>query len=252
MLNIVVCDDEPVIIDIVTDEINDVMRRIGVEHRLYGYRSADEMIGELQSAGTEPDIIFLDIRMPVFDGKQAAVILSQLYPRCRIVFLTAYEEEIYDAFDYDVSSFLSKYQMKEKLPSILVRLVRRITGSCGREITLNVLFSEKTGERLITVNENDILYFERARQKNCVYLRTKGKYPLDMPWNEIITRFDEPPFASPNGGSLVNINRISLMDMNAVYIDGIDTGLEISRDFREEFLKRYIDLVTEQETAGQI
>ncbi|GAA3102679.1 response regulator [Streptosporangium carneum] len=43
----------------------------------------------------EPDVILMDVRMPVVDGVEAVTILRGRMPRCRIVMLTTFDDEEY-------------------------------------------------------------------------------------------------------------------------------------------------------------
>jgi DNA-binding NarL/FixJ family response regulator len=42
-----------------------------------------------------PDIILMDVRMPVLDGVQAAALISDKLPTCRILMLTTFDDEEY-------------------------------------------------------------------------------------------------------------------------------------------------------------
>ena len=74
----------------------------------------------LQLESTIPDIILLDIRMPLMDGFEAAKIIYKKYPQIKIVAFTQFdlEENIIEMSKIGVKSFIGKNQA-EKVPGIL-------------------------------------------------------------------------------------------------------------------------------------
>jgi two-component system LytT family response regulator len=74
----------------------------------------------------EPDVVLLDIAMPVLD---AFAMLERLEPEHTppaIVFITAYDEHAVRAFDTEAVDFLVKPVADERLAAALARAVRRI------------------------------------------------------------------------------------------------------------------------------
>jgi DNA-binding LytR/AlgR family response regulator len=75
------------------------------------------------AAQHKPDIAFLDIRMPGMGGIEAA---RQLYSRCHIVFVTAYDEYAVDAFEQGAIDYLLKPVTGERLATTKARLGKRL------------------------------------------------------------------------------------------------------------------------------
>lgn len=75
------------------------------------------------AAKHQPQIVFLDIRMPGMGGIEAA---RQLYNRCHIVFATAYDEYAVDAFEHGAIDYLLKPVTAERLATTCARLRRRL------------------------------------------------------------------------------------------------------------------------------
>lgn len=76
------------------------------------------LIAELDNA--VPDIIILDIRMPILDGFAVARLVRLKYPFIKILVLTQFDNDrnIIEMFKIGVSSFLSKNQLEE-VPRVL-------------------------------------------------------------------------------------------------------------------------------------
>ena len=84
---------------LIVDDNQQVRRDL---HLLLGMSEGLEIAGEAangleavqQAAGLRPDVILLDLEMPVGDGYEAARQIKALYPTCRVVALSVHS---YDA-----------------------------------------------------------------------------------------------------------------------------------------------------------
>jgi DNA-binding LytR/AlgR family response regulator len=82
----------------------------------------------------QPDIVFLDIRMPVLTGVDAARQIAQLptheeadgWPGCEIVFITAYDQYAVQAFDQGVADYVLKPAERERLQLTVDRIQTRM------------------------------------------------------------------------------------------------------------------------------
>jgi DNA-binding LytR/AlgR family response regulator len=81
-----------------------------------------------------PDIVFLDIRMPVLTGVDAARQIAQLptceeaggWPGCEIVFITAYDQYAAQAFEQGVLDYVLKPAEPERLRVTVDRIRKRM------------------------------------------------------------------------------------------------------------------------------
>ncbi|MER3558571.1 MAG: response regulator, partial [Armatimonadota bacterium] len=110
------------------EELTRVMVRTQLEQ--LGY----EVVGEAETGEdavraalqTRPDVMILDIKMPVMDGIEAARQIVEQHP-CAIVFLTAYSEEELIAQATQVGAYgylLKPFRKQELTPAITVALTR--------------------------------------------------------------------------------------------------------------------------------
>lgn len=76
-----------------------------------------------------PDLVLLDVRMPVVDGIEAANVIHRLLPTTKIVMLTASDEEddVYEALKAGASGYL----LKEDLMNDLAGAVRVVAQGLG-------------------------------------------------------------------------------------------------------------------------
>ena len=79
-----------------------------------------------QLAEKQPDIAFLDIRMPGISGIEVARSLSELSPRTQVVFVTAYDQYAIDAFEQGAMDYLLKPVSDERLLATRERILSRL------------------------------------------------------------------------------------------------------------------------------
>jgi len=131
-LRVVVADDERLMREQLCIRLREVDAGIEVLAHARNGQEALERVLELQ-----PDLVFLDIRMPVMTGIEAARHIAQLptygeasgdgqWPGCEMVFLTAYEQYAVQAFEAGVVDYLLKPAQPERLALALQRVRARM------------------------------------------------------------------------------------------------------------------------------
>ena len=100
----------------------------------------DELSAEFEIAGTaengeeavrevprlDPDILVLDITMPVLNGLQVASMLRERHPRTKILFLTIHEEPEYISASFSAGAW--GYLTKRRLANDLPLAIREVFG----------------------------------------------------------------------------------------------------------------------------
>ena len=97
-MRIAICDDEVSMVQILEEKIKKLLPDAVIEKYLLG----DELI----ASGSKPDILFLDIQMPGMDGMETAKVLRQDNENMILIFVTAAEEYVFQAFDVGAFDYL--------------------------------------------------------------------------------------------------------------------------------------------------
>ena len=65
----------------------------------------------------QPDIVLMDVRMPVLDGVRATHLLKKVVPRCKVIVLTTFDDDeyIFDALRMGAAGYLLKDVASTKL-----------------------------------------------------------------------------------------------------------------------------------------
>jgi DNA-binding LytR/AlgR family response regulator len=202
----------------------------------------------------EPDIAFLDIRMPGLSGLQVA---ERIAGACPIVFVTAYDRYAVEAFESEVVDYLLKPISKERLAVTVARLKERLKAgdaptpayaelleslvakvSGGRGGFLRWIRAQhKDGVRLIPVEEVD--YF-KADEKYTLVLTAGGESLIRKSIRELAEELDPTQFWQIHRGVIVNASRIekitrSLTGRGIVKLKNRPEPLVVSRHFLHLF-----------------
>jgi two-component system response regulator AlgR len=190
------------------------------------------------AARTRPDLVLLDIRMPLMDGLEAARHLGTMESPPGVIFCTAYEEHALAAFEANAVDYLVKPVRAERLQAALAK-VRRWTGDDARR-TENALDGKRQRTHLcarvrgslVLVPVADIDYL-LAEDKYVVVHHTKGEVLVEEPLKALEDEFD---------GGFVRIHRNCLVARAKLTglartpdgrlfarIDGVSAELEVSR-----------------------
>jgi len=169
----------------------------------------------------EPDIAFLDIRMPGLTGLELA---RRIDGRTHVVFVTAYDQYAVEAFERDAADYLLKpvaderlaacvERLKRKLAArerppaldeVLARLARALPAAGGR---LRWIRASK-GDVVQQISVDDILYFQASDKYTCVITRA-GESLIRMPLAELAAQLDPETFWQIHRGTVVNMNEVA-------------------------------------------
>ncbi len=105
MIRILIVDDQILF----AESLKTVLEAAGEGYRICGLaengREAVDAVDELK-----PDLVLMDVRMPVMDGVAATRIIKAKHPSLKILMLTTFEDDEYvrEALRYGVSGYLLK------------------------------------------------------------------------------------------------------------------------------------------------
>lgn len=99
-----------------------------VEEAENGQRAIDQMIA-LETEKRSPDIVLMDIKMPVMDGVAATQAITQQFPDAKIVILTTFEDSqfVAQALRYGAKGYLLKDTPLQELADSIRSIARGYT-----------------------------------------------------------------------------------------------------------------------------
>ena len=148
------------------------------------------------------DIVFLDIDMPEMNGFDIAKILNNIRPDITIIFVSSFENFVFESFEYHPFRFVRKSNLKEDIDSALNAYQREI------ERKKDVYFF-KTNEAERSVKISDIMYFESMGHDIFIYtvdgnFKIKRERDRNMTVKFITEKFENKGFIRVHKSFLVN------------------------------------------------
>ena len=185
--------------------------------------AALEAIGEHQ-----PDVAFLDIRMPGLTGLEVAAAMLEASPRTQIVFVTAYNQYAIDAFEKGAVDYLLKPIARERLASTIARLkARTLQSGANDNEALAALIKQLCAKLPMTTEEpplvwltasagketrlimvDDVAYFQ-SDNKYTVLMTAQGESLVRTPLRELLDKLDPNYFKQIHRATIVNMKAIA-------------------------------------------
>ena len=195
-LNIIICDDEFLHRLILKEFLITILNEEFLEYDLIEYSSGKDLINNYNKA----DLLFLDIQMNELSGMDVARKIRELDNNVEIIFTTAIEKYVFEAYEVRAYRYLLKPIEYEKLK-------RQVKLCISDYLIKNSIISIDTNKVTIKIPIGEILYAEvmkRVEKKllNYGFFRCHHSY-------------------------LVNLNKISEIRNKTIFIN--DNEIPISR-----------------------
>ena len=169
----------------------------------------------------EPEIAFLDIRMPGLTGLELA---ARIESETHVVFVTAYDQYAVEAFDRDAVDYILKPVTDERLAKCVERLKRKLTDRIhppGIDDVLKRIAAvvpgasggflrwvrALKGEVVQQIAVDDVLYFQASDKYTCVFTR-EGESLIRLALSELAGSLDPQVFWQVHRSTLVNMNHV--------------------------------------------
>lgn len=165
------------------------------------------------------DAAFLDVDMPTLDGIEAAKLILDIAPKCMIVFVTAHEEYMQEAFELYAFDYMVKPFKLERLKQTIVRMgefqeaqneieepVREKIEAVSNDLLLKV----KDG--LVVVKPEDIIMIERENRSS-VIVTEKELFTINKPLGELEALLPDDEFLRTHKSYIIRLDKITKMSV---------------------------------------
>jgi DNA-binding NarL/FixJ family response regulator len=120
---------------------------------LYEANNGSEVLEYLKSSSIHPDIILMDLKMPMLNGVEATKLINKEFPSIKIIALTSYNTKSFIANMIEIGA--ASYIVKNSTPEEMITTINQVIekGFYYNEEVLNVI-----QENLITNNRKNIFF----------------------------------------------------------------------------------------------
>ena len=241
-MKLAICDDEKRIRDIIAESVKEVSEKIEIEF----YADAKGIL----SASFDCDILFLDIQMPGIDGMGAARMLRSSGKKTVIVFVTALEDQVFNAFDVGAFNYIVKPFTKAKIIEVLNKAVKQAEdqrlvevaiseqAEAGRTITVK---SGGTNTRVIL---SEVQYAEIYDRRIILHMESSD----DIEYYGRISDLENiagKDFFRVHRAYLVNLGAVKSYDSKYVHMS--DADIPVARGKYQELIRAYMSYHTRRE-----
>lgn len=238
-MQIAVCDDEKETRDMLAEKI----RRFYPQAELIFFQSGEELL----LCDIRPDILFLDIQMPGKDGMETARELRRKGQENIIIFVTASDDFVFEAFDVGAFHYLVKPFHNAKFAEVLFHAVKQYEArkeleAAGRKKESPSLVVISGGQHF-TVYLEDIVYAEVFDRKVIIHT-----LDMDIEYYGKMKDLEKKAgdeFFRPHRAYLVNFRFIRKYDATTIYLKK-GQALMAKQNYGE-FVKRYLRYIQRKE-----
>lgn len=213
-MKVLICDDEA----LARERLVRFLRDVDGYQVVGEAENGEDALAKVEEL--EPDIVLLDLRMPVMDGLACAERLAQRKAPPAVIFCTAFEEHALAAFQVQAVGYLLKPVRKEQLLEVLGRAsqVNRVQLAAirgqdsGDEDASNGRshITAKTHKGIELIPLDEVRYF-LADQKYVTVRHGRGEVLIDETLKDLETEF---------GTRFIRIHRNALLALD--YLDGLE------------------------------
>lgn len=242
-MRIAIVEDNKNDINILQTLLHDVVNEFELSVEIFCYQNGIDFLNSEDSDTYE--VIFLDILMPEISGTQLADNLRQKQINSLIVFMSVSTEYVMESYDVDAFYYLVKPLTKEKIHSVISRLVNRQNQPCItiKEKRVNVEIPVKSIICACSQKHFVEIYLEQRIAKT---------YMNFSDFCSILSAYDN--FCICNRGILINLE----------YIDEIDSSertvllysgekFPISKKYLKTIQQKYLKyLFTKIRNGGEV
>lgn len=232
-MTIAICDDEKGVRELLKHKV----RTICPDAELVLYQTGRELL----DAGDQIDILFLDIQMPGKDGMETAREFRERYQTTILIFVTALEEYVFEAFDVEAFHYLVKPFSDEKFYTVLAKAVRQYREQnclsqreCTKEEERSMVI--KAGGVSTKVFLKDIIYAEVFNRKIVLHT-TKGEIEYYGKLSSLEEQLGQD-FFRPHRSYLVHFKYVVKYDASRIVLE--EGAVLMAKPRYSDFVKQYL------------
>ncbi len=236
MIQIAVCDDQTVYRNQFIDKVISICAvKLPDQYdfrECIGFANAKEVVAFLRN--NKIDILFLDIEMNGINGFELASVLNREFPDIIIIFISAYENYVYSAFEYAPFRFLRKSHINEELEDALVAAIDKL-------MSLQKTMVFHTVDRYIELRLKSIIYFESSGNYLLLHHNGEEIYRIRSTVTEISEKLKADDFVRIHHAYVINLDNIHRTAGYTYVVMNDGTRLPISARRMKEFKNAYMD-----------
>lgn len=218
--------------------------------RLVGAAENGEQLLELYDR-LRPEVVFMDVEMPGLSGIECAKQIQDRDPRTVLVFATAHEQYMRNAFEVYAFDYLVKPFHNERVLQTLGLIRQRLRGERAPGPLPGALAQGAAGKLVLRHRSGmsfldfaDILLIQREDRATAIYLKGEARYVTSDGLQELEDRLPREMFFRSHKSYIINLNAIESIEPYGrwtfiVKLKGTKLDALITSEKLEELEKRF-------------
>ncbi len=203
---------------------DDDMTMRGIMRRIVGKVEGFVLVAEAGDGQTalelveslKPHVVFLDVEMPEMNGVECARAIQDLDPNIIIIFATAYEGYMGDAFEVYAFDYLMKPFKVERVIQTLERARERLMMRTVPPVKPSVAGAKAAEGRMMLrhregvtfIDYEDILLVQREERSTVIYTQDGERFVTSDSLSEMEERLPKDVFFRCHKSYIINLGRI--------------------------------------------
>lgn len=213
------------------------------------YSSSEALLRDFENAC--PDVCILDVEMPGLSGIECARQIQDISPMTILIFATAHEQYMGDAFSLYAYDYLLKPFKVERVEKTLTRVRESLNASHRVSDTPLIPDAPRSGrimlkhrEGVSIISADDILLIRREQRATVIIARGGARYVTGDTLSELESRLNPDTFFRCHKSYIVNLNHIANITPYGrwtyiIQLNGTDQDALITRVKFEELEKMF-------------
>ncbi len=175
----------------------------------------------------EPDVLFLDVRMPGLSGVEVLQAVEQGAKRYATVFITAFDDFAVTAFDVGAVDYVVKPITAARLAKAITRVQEKLmtqegaseptTSNARATASMQPLrwIQATQGDRVLFVTINEVLFFQSDSKYTRVVTKDREAF-IRKSVKSLLDELDPNQFIQIHRGTLINVNFIDVVERHSL------------------------------------
>lgn len=174
--------------------------------------SGEEAVAIMESMSV--DIAFMDVDMPGINGVETARLILDINPKCAIIFITAHDDYMSQAFELYAFDYIVKPFKIDRLHTTMDRLIQQKTqflqNNRSPEIEVNDDLLLKVKDGMVVVKKEDVLLVERENRQTVIVTR-RGEFIISKSLQEVEVMLGDKGFLRSHKSYIIRIDAVEAL-----------------------------------------
>lgn len=222
-MKIAICDDDKDMLKLMHDRVSAVMEENKAEYTIKEFSDGKALVEHCVENKT--DAVLIDVDMPGMDGFEAVEELQKSKHNALIVFVTSYEDKVYQSWEFQPFWFVRKSHL-EDLDMVLPRLIQKIDSEREKK---HFVIDFITENKAVALDVNNTKYIQAYKHYIIVKCKDGKDLQLRCKISDAEKQLSPLYFVRIQNGAIINCRFIEkITSRDVVLHDG--EKIHISRD----------------------